>query len=168
MSLSAPASRIRTSRLSRPDRLLLWAIRAWVIGLKRRLDVAPPLAVAFDRVGVPECAELVDALMSIVACGAVRTLAVECVCEAGVSADESRLLAAAGLYQQGRSFEARFLLREILTPEASCDAGQLLERLGAVLTAGNLGLSTWTIDIEQFVFGSAPKQAKEPVRPTIH
>jgi hypothetical protein len=36
------------------------------------------------------------------------------------------------------------------------------------LTAGNLGLSTWTIDIEQFVFGSAPKQAKEPVRPTIH
>ena len=162
MPLSAPATGIRTSHLSRPDRLLLWAIRAWVIGVKRRLDVAAPLALAFDRVGVPEGAELVDALMSVVACGAARTLAVECVCETRVSEDESRLLAAAGLYQQGRSFEARFLLREILTPAASCDAGQLLERLGAVLTAGNLGLSTWTIDIERFVFGPAPKPAKSP------
>ncbi|MGE0260130.1 MAG: hypothetical protein AB7H71_05695 [Alphaproteobacteria bacterium] len=168
MALSAPATRLRTDQLSRPDRLLLWAIRAWVIGLKRRLDVAPPLAVAFHRAGVPEGGELIDALMSVVACGAVRTLAVECVCEAGVSEDESRLLAAAALHQQGRSFEARFLLREILTPAASSDAGQLLERLGAVLRTGDLALSTWTIGIERFVFGPAPDTDAKPMRPTLH
>jgi hypothetical protein len=166
MSLSTPATGVGTGQLSRPDRLLLWAIRAWVIGLKRRLDVAPPLAVAFDRVGVPEGAEIVDALMSVVACGAVRVLAIECVCESRVSEDESRLLAAAGLYQQGRSLEARFLLREILTPAASSDAGQLLDRLASVLRAGDLALSTWTIGIERFVFGPAP--AEKPVRPTLH
>ena len=160
MSLSAPATRIRTSQLSRPDRLLLWAIRAWVIGLKRRLDVAPPLAVAFGRVGVPEAAEIVDALMSVVACGAVRTLAVECVCETGVSEDESRLLAAAGLYQQAQ-------LRSAVPAARNPAPRQRRRRAAAGAARGCIvqrksALSTWTLDIERFVFGPAPRPAEGP------
>jgi len=168
MSLPTPGTRIRATSLSRSDRLVLWAIRAWVIGLKRRLDVVPPLRAVFAKSGIVEAAELLDALMCVVACGAVRTLAVECVCDPVISEDESRLLAAAALHQSGQSFEARFILREILTPAASCDAGEMLERLGAALTAGNHKLSRWTIDLERFVFGLAPETAEKPIRPVLH
>ena len=171
MSMSAPSmpgTPVRTSSLSRTDRLVLWSIRAWVIGLKRRLDVVPPLREAFDRFGIADAAELVDGLMSVIACGAVRTLNVECVCSAAVSDDEGRLLAAAALHQGGRSFEARFLLRELLTPAASCDAGDILERLGAVLTAGDHRLSGWTIAGARFAFAPAPAAAARTPRPLLH
>jgi len=64
--------------------------------------------------------------------------------------------------------EARFLLREMLTPAASRDAGEILERLAAVLTAGNCRLSCWPIDAARFVFAPAPEGTPQPTRPTVH
>ena len=168
MSLPAPGTAVRTSILSRTDRLLLWSFRAWVIGLNRRLDIVPPLQEAFGQFGIAEAAELVDALMSIVACSAARTLDIECVCGPSVSEDEGRLLAAAALYQGGQSFEARFLLREMLTPAGSCDAGEILARLAAVLTTGNHKLSNWMIDGARFVFVASTNGATQAPRPTLH
>lgn len=168
MSLPAPGTPIRTNILSRTDGLLLWSIRAWAIGLNRRLDIVAPLREAFDEFGIAAAAELVDALMCIVTCGAVRTPVIECVCDPCVSEDEGRLLAAAALHQAGHSFEARFLLREVLTPAASCDAGEILARLGAVLTAGNHRLSSWRIDAARFAFVPATEDVAATSRPTLH
>jgi hypothetical protein len=168
MSFPAPGTPIRTSILSRTDRLLLWSIRAWVVGLNRRLDIVAPLREAFDQFGIAEAAELVDTLMCIVTCGAVRTPVIACVCDPSVSEDEGRLLAAAALHQAGHSFEARFLLREMLAPAASSDAGEILTRLGAVLTAGNHRLSSWAIDGARFVFVPATEAGVATSRPTLH
>jgi hypothetical protein len=168
MSLPAPGTAIRTNILSRTDRLLLWSIRAWVIGLNRRLDIVPPLREAFDQFGIAEAAELVDTLMCVVTCGAVRRPVIECVCDPSVSEDEGRLLAAAALHQAGQSFEASFLLREMLTPAASSDASEILARLGVVLTAANLRLSSWTIDGARFVFVPATDNPVQTSRPTLH
>lgn len=156
-----------TAELDKPDRLLLWAMRAWVIGLKQRVDVAEPMRAAFDRFGVREAVELVDALMSIVACGATRVLEIECVCHKAVSEDEKRLLTAASLHQNGGSFEARFILRSILSATASRAAAELFDRLGGVLRAGSLHLSPWPMETERLVFGTWPDHSRK-FQPTIH
>jgi hypothetical protein len=167
MSHSASVSLTRTVQLGRPDRLLLWAMRAWVIGMKRRVDAAEPIRMVFERFGIHDAAELVDALMSIVACGATRVLTIECVCHEAVSEDEQRLLVAASLHQSGNSFEASFMLRAILSATASRAAAELLDRLGGALRAGSLQLSSWTIETERLIFGAQPSLDPN-IHPTIH
>ena len=152
MHALAPGNPIRTSSLSRSDRLLLWAMRTWVIALKQRVDAAPPLEAAFTRYSLPAGAQLVDALMSVVACGATRPLTIECVCCGIASSDESRLLAAAGLYQRDQGFEATFLLRDMLAPAPSRAAGEILQRLSEVLLEGAQWLSAWELRTERFSF----------------
>ena len=156
-----------TAQLDKPDRLLLWGMRAWVIGLKQRIDVAEPMRVAFDRFGIPDAVELVDALMSIIACGATRVLDIECVCHKAISEDEKRLLIAASLHQNGSSFEARFILRSILSSAASRAAAELLDRLGKVFRDGSLRLSIWPMETERLVFGLRLNQSGK-TQPTIH
>jgi hypothetical protein len=170
MPIFAPGRPVLLSQLPLPDRLVLWAIRAWVIGLKRRIDVADPIREAFGRYGAPEACCLIDALMSVVACGASRQLAVECVCHDAVSDDERILLAAAALHQDGRGFEARFLLRTMLSPDASNGAGEILDRLGAVLAGTGLTLFRPPPRTERYVLGPAADagSAARPHRPTLH
>jgi len=150
------------------DRLLLWAMRAWVIGLQRRLDVVEPTRSAFARYGVIDAVELVDGLMSVLACGAAQVLRVECVCHPRLSDDEARLLRAASLHQGNRGFEARFLLRAMLTAEASRDAGEILDRIGRVFAERGLHLSRCAADTERFVFGGDSEAMPHELRPTLH
>lgn len=144
----------KTSSLSRSDRLLLWAIRTWVIGLKQRTDATLPLDAAFAKYDVRDGACLIDALMSIVACGATRTLTVECVCCGELSGDESRLLNAAALYQSDRGLEAQFVLREFLAPTASRHAGQVLRQLSANMLDAAHKLSPWSFETERLAFAN--------------
>jgi hypothetical protein len=168
MPISCAVNELHVTRVSRTHRLLLWAMRSWVIGLKRRFDVLPTLREAFGRLGMPEAAEPLDALMSIVACGAIRPLTIECVCAAAISEDESRLLAVAALHQAKRGFEARFLLREMLDPAASCAAGEVLERLAAIFSAANAELTPRSLRTGRFAFAPAPESDEAPNRPTLH
>jgi hypothetical protein len=150
------------------DRLLLWALRVWVIGLQRRLDVAEPMRAAFVRFGVADAVEPVDGLMSILACGATQTLCVECVCHPRLTDDEQRLLRAAALHQDDRGFEARFLLRAILTAEASRDAGEMLGRIGRIFAASGLRLSRCAADTERFAFDGDAESPPDGIRATLH
>ena len=175
LSVSAPGRPVLVSQLPLPDRLVVWAVRAWVIGLKRRIDAAAPIQAAFGKHGIPEAACLIDALMSVVACGALRPLVVECVCHETISEDERVLLAAAALHQNGCGFEACFLLRTMLSPGASRGAGEILERLGALLADAGLTLFRWQPRTERYVLGPAPRSEydrdeHEPPtrRPTLH
>lgn len=170
MSLSVSIRPVLVSQLPLPDRLLIWAMRAWVVGLKRRIDAAEPIREAFTRYGIPEAACLIDGLMSVVACGASRTLAVECVCHEAISDDERTLLAAAALHQGGCGFEARFLLRTMLSPTASNGAGEILDRLGALLADSGLVLFRWPPQTERYVLGPAAEAERQrlPRRLTLH
>jgi hypothetical protein len=168
-SMSAPGRVVLVSQLPLPDRLVVWAIRAWVIGLKRRIDAVEPIREAFGRYGIPEAAYLIDGLMSVVACGASRPLAVECVCHDTISDDERCLLAAAALHQDGRGFEARFPLRTMLSPGASRGAGEILDRLGGLLASAGLTLFRWPPQTERYVLGPAEGgDVPRPPRPTLH
>ena len=167
MRLPAPGSPLATTTQLRPaDRLMLWAMRTWVIALKQRVDADVPLRAGFGRFEVAEAAGLLDALMCIIACGATRTLAVECVCNPAVSADESRILAAIALHQRNRGFEATFILREIVGSPAITHAADTIARLAAMLSAASQLLSEWPLDVEQFAF-VVGEQRLTPA-PTIH
>jgi hypothetical protein len=156
------------AHLSVADRLVLWAMRAWVIGLKRRIDTGEPIRTAFGRYGIPEAAGLIDGLMSVLARGACRQLTVECVCHETLSDDERVLLRAAALHQAGRGLEARFLLRTIISPAASDGAAEILDRLGALLADAGLALSQWPPRTERYVLGPASDTNPAPYRPMLH
>ncbi len=117
------------------ERALLWAIRAWVIGLTRRVPVEERIEAMLARLGAPEASSALFALMWVLNCGATRTLAIDCVCHPGVSGDERRLLEVLALYQQAREFEALLLLRSILTPAAAIAAGANAAQLASLLAA---------------------------------
>ena len=175
LSVCASGRPVLVSQLPLPDRLVVWAIRAWVIGLKRRIDSAEPIRTAFGKYGIPEAACLVDALMSVIACGALRPLAIECVCQDEISDDERVLLAAAALHQDGHGFEARFLLRTMLSPSASSGVGEILDRLGGLLASAGMILFRWPPRTERYVLGPAPQARYDepeheppPRRPTLH
>jgi hypothetical protein len=118
----------------------------------------------------PEAVYLIEALMSVVACGASRPLAVECVCHDTISDDEHCLLAAAALHQSRQGFEARFLLRTMLSPTASSGAAEILDRLGALLADAGLSLYRWPPKSERYVLGPASEAEDAPLRrpPTLH
>lgn len=170
VSVSGPGRPVSVSELKPADYLVLWAIRAWVVGIRRRIDAGEPIRAAFDKYGIAEAAYLIDGLMSVVACGASRSLAVECVCHDTVSDDERCLLAAAALHQDGYGFEARFLLRTMLLPSASNGVAEILDRLGALLADAGLKLFRWPPQTERFVLGPGreSEQRTAPRRPTLH
>jgi hypothetical protein len=91
------------------------------------------------------------------------------VCHEAVSDDERILLAAAALHQDGRGFDARFLLRTMLSPSASAGAGKILDRLGVLLADAGLSLFRWPLQTERYVFGPTAEARHEPsCRPTLH
>ena len=125
------------------ERLMLWTMRAWVMGLHRGKPMAPQIEAAFAKAGAPEAAEDLNRFMLSFARGASRQIAVDCICKQEVSADERRLLDVLAAQQQGRALDALALLRSMMHPReavAACwDAGQLADRIkaaGYVLDAG--------------------------------
>lgn len=131
------------------ERLLLWGIRAWVVGVRRRIDADAAIVRTFAASGVAPAAPLIDPLMSVIACGATRRLTVDCVCHPHVSADERQLVQAAALHQAGRGFEACLLLRDALTASAARDAGAFLHGIGSRFLAARLRFVWLPVDTER-------------------
>jgi hypothetical protein len=89
----------RVSDLPSLEGLMLWTIRAWVIGHCHGRDAARGIHAVCDRLGVPEAAFAIGHFMAAIGNGARRTIEVNCVCYPDVSDDEMRLLRALALEQ---------------------------------------------------------------------
>jgi hypothetical protein len=123
------------SALPLPENVLLWSLRAWVIGHNRRIDVVQRIGAVFTQLGASEAASYLDDFMRILCRGATRTLNIDCVCYPEVSADESTLLDVFALQQEGYGNEARALLRQLIERNAAaagcCSAARLVLALKA-------------------------------------
>lgn len=118
--------------VSRPNQLctglpmlenaLLWAMRAWVIGHSRRIDVASRIERLFESLGAPEAAPHLDAFMRVLSRTASRVLEVHCVCHTEVSDDEAALLSLFAL-QQDESYDEAYALLAELTIESGIVTG---------------------------------------------
>ena len=139
--MDQPFAEDERTALPQLEQLLLYSMRAWVIGFCRGLPIAERLDEVFAVIGAPGAAAHLCGFMWAIGHGARRLLAVDCVCRAEVSEDERRLLDVLALAQAGRSLEAVLLLRTLITPPAALAAGDSAARLGSALAAAGRKLS---------------------------
>lgn len=125
------------SELPLLENALLWAIRAWVIGHNRNIDTGGRIGRMFGNLRAPEAVLRLDAFMDALRLGARRQLAIGCVCQPEISADEALLLDILALLQEACEDEAAILLGRLVAGEtvapASCHA------LGLVLCLNTAG-----------------------------
>ncbi len=149
--------------LSRPERFLLWTMRAWVVGITEKIPVEDQIQDAFNRVGAPDATGQLFALMWILSHGASRMLNVDCVCAPRVSADERALLDILALVQCGRSFEALVMLRSMVSRETAVAAADSAAEIMRALAAAGFALPVRNLETARYVL---PCHAEPP--PSIH
>ena len=139
------------------EQVLLWSMRAWVLGRRQDRAVIEPIRRAFAKIGAAGAACRLDQFMWILADGSHRTLHVECVCAAGMSADERSLLDIFALAQQGHSFEALLLLRSIVKPAAALSLGAIAAELAGALDSAGQRLAPAARETERYVLPCEPR-----------
>ncbi len=138
MTHSDPHSNVHG--LQRPEKLIVWAMRVWVVGARERICVDEVLRGSFSRAGAPAALAVLDNMMAVIAGGAARTIDISCVCHERVSDDERRILDVIALFQAGDTLETPLMLRSMLTPAATTSAARLVSRLAGILSDAGLRL----------------------------
>ncbi len=154
--------------LSPMENILLWSMRAWVMGIARGLPVADRIETVYRRVRAPEAPIQVYELMWILGHGATRRLNVDCVCKRHVSADERTLLDIVALYQHGRSLEALVLLRSMVKPKAAMVAGLAASEIARILLAAGQRLSAPYLPTTQYALTNRNEQHPRDASATLH
>ena len=130
------------ANLSMAEGTLLWSMRTWVIGLARPdVDVSARIEAAFADLRAPGATPFLDGFMWALRHGAVRTIGVDCPCQARVDPDERALLDVFALAQNGNGMEAVLLLRGMVTPAAARTALASAERVAERLAQAGTRLT---------------------------
>lgn len=151
-----------------PERLIVWAIRVWVVGVRERISVDEVLRGSFARAGAPQALPVLDNMMAVIAAGAARVIDVACVCHEEISADECTILDVIALFQAGDTLETPLMLRSFLTPQAAISVAPLIERLAGVLRDRRLMLRTRPSPARRHAIASDPGGVDWAGSMTIH
>jgi hypothetical protein len=119
--------------LSFPDQFLLWAIRLWVVGYHHQRPATTVLDRAFDFLGAPGAAALLNRAMMAVGAAGRHQIDIRPPCYRELSADERRLLEILGLAQQTGVDAYRFLLLSLIKPHERQPSEGLLRALAREL-----------------------------------
>lgn len=138
--------------ISRQERLLLWTMRAWVIGITQKIPVEEQIQDAFNRIGAPDATGQLYAFMWILSQGASRMLNVDCVCQNSLSRDERALLDILALSQHKRTFEAMILLRSIVRRGRAIAAGESAMRVATALSEAGFVLPVRSLETTRYAF----------------
>jgi hypothetical protein len=121
--------------LPRLERILLWTMRAWVIGITRKIPVEDQISEAFSRLGAPDATGQLYGFMWMLANGAGRTINIDCTCSRTVSADERHLLDIFAFSQHRQSLEAMLALRGMMPASVAISAGESAVAVANALSA---------------------------------
>ena len=91
--------------------VLLWSMRAWVLGLMRSTDMGARIRGAFAGVDAADAAAGLSGFMEALDGGGIRTIDVGRMCNPRISADEHLLLGIFVSVQAGRTADAARVLR---------------------------------------------------------
>ncbi|MDR3519070.1 MAG: hypothetical protein P4M00_25000 [Azospirillaceae bacterium] len=127
------------------ERLLLWTMRAWVLGHCHGRDAETGIRNVFDRLGTPEAVASLDGFMTALSLGARRVLEVNCVCNRTLSDDERALLCAIGFEQEEASEDAFNLLTPLISERAAAAACISARRLAVALQSQGYWLQPATL-----------------------
>jgi hypothetical protein len=140
------------SRLTRQERIALWTMRAWVIGITQKIPVEEQIQDVFRRIGAPDASGQLYAFMWILSQGACRMLDVDCVCSTNISADERALLDILALSQHGRGFEAMILLRSMVKSTRALATADCANDFVRTLSAAGLHLPVRDLETNRYAF----------------
>ena len=154
--------------LERADKLILWAMRVWVVGARERICVDEVLRGSFSRARAPGALAVPDNMMAVIAAGAARTVDVGRVCSDRVSVDERCVLDVIALYQAGDTLETPLMLRSFLTPAAAESVAALIARLAAVLSEAGLRLQAGPTRTRRYALEAGPSQSGWAGSMTVH
>ncbi len=144
------------SQLCRQERIALWTMRAWVIGITQKIPVEEQIQDAFNRIGAPDATGQLYGFMWILSQGACRMLDVDCVCSTNISTDERALLDILALSQHGRSFEAMILLRSMVKGTRALATAECANDFVRTLTAAGFHLPVRALETSQYAFADQP------------
>jgi hypothetical protein len=119
--------------LSLEQGVLLWCMRASVIGLKRGIDVEARIDGMLEALGAPAASVWLRQFVVALSAGCTRMIEVRCVCRKRLDPDERALLDVLSLAQAMRRFEALLVLRGFVTQAGAQDALRGAEGVGAAL-----------------------------------
>jgi hypothetical protein len=156
------------SRLTRQERIALWTMRAWVIGITQKIPVEEQIQEAFQRVGAPDATGQLYAFMWILSQGACRMLDVDCVCSTNISSDERTLLDILALSQHGRSFEAMILLRSMVNSTRALATADCANDFVRTLSAAGFHLPVRALETSQYAFADQAFADTPTLMPTYH
>jgi hypothetical protein len=156
------------SRLSRQERIALWTMRAWVIGITQKIPVEEQIQEAFQRIGAPDATGQFYAFMWILSQGACRMLDVDCVCSTKISGDERALLDILALSQHGRGFEAMILLRSMVKSTRALATADCVNYFVSTLSAAGFHLPVRTLETSQYAFADQTFADVPAPAPTYH
>lgn len=152
-SVQEPASYSPSgAAMSRQERILLWTMRAWVIGITQKIPVEEQIQDAFNRIGAPDATGQLYAFMWILSQGASRMLNVDCVCQNSLSRDERTLLDIVALSQHKRTFEAMILLRLMVRRGRAVAAGESANKVAAALSEAGFVLPLHPLETTRYAF----------------
>lgn len=154
--------------LHRGEKLVVWAMRVWVVGARERITVDEILRGSFARCGVPTALPVLDNMMAVIAGGAARTIDIACVCHDRVSPDELCIMDVIALYQAGDTLETPLMLRSFLTPGAADATAALIDRLARILSDAGLRLRTNPCRTRRYVMDASTARAGWAGPMTVH
>jgi hypothetical protein len=140
------------AEMGRHERIMLWMMRAWVIGITQKIPVEEQIQDAFQRIGAPDATGQLYAFMWILSQGASRMLDVDCVCSKKVSEDERALLDILALSQHGRTFEAMILLRSMVRRSRALAVADCAAEIVRSLSAANFNLPVRSLETSRHAF----------------
>ena len=155
-------------QLCRQERIALWTMRAWVIGITQKIPVEEQIQDAFQRIGAPDATGQLYAFMWILSQGASRMLDVDCVCSTRISGDERALLDILALSQHGRSFEAMILLRSMVKNTRAVATAECVDDFVRTLSAAGFRLPVRSLETSRYAFADQAFTDVPALTPTYH
>jgi len=156
------------NQMSRPERIMLWTMRAWVIGITQKIPVEEQIQDAFNRIRAPDATGQLYAFMWILSQGACRMLDVDCVCSTKISEDERSLLDILALSQQGRTFEAMILLRSMVKSSRALATAECAGEFVRTLSAAGFHLPMRALETTRYAFADQGFASAPALTPTYH
>jgi hypothetical protein len=154
--------------INQREKVMLWTIRAWVIGITQKIPVEEQIQDAFQRVGAPDATGQLYAFMWILSQGASRMLDVDCVCSKKISPDERALLDILALSQHGRTFEAMILLRSMVKSTRALAVADCASDIVRTLTAAGFVLPVRPLETSRYAFADQAQAVTPAYSVTYH
>ena len=106
--------KIETRHLSRGGKLFVWSARRWLIAGQRQEKLETVLGRTYELANCPEAAFLLDEIMSLIAIGAYRDVAIRCLTCPILSADEWVLISVLRKLHLKENEQARMIIDDLM------------------------------------------------------